>query len=117
MTSAPRSQSVKAEGEGKRDMRPDEWLLARHALGLPNRYRKSYRNRYLAGGPLDIESWEGMVSAGFAETTGARTVEGMQWFWLTEAGAKAALRRSEKLCPEDFPTAARSARTANQKGS
>jgi hypothetical protein len=32
------------------ELTPRQIELARHALGLPNQYKKSYRNRFVAGG-------------------------------------------------------------------
>lgn len=81
---------------------PEQIELARHALGLPNDRRRSYRNRYLAGGPSP--EWSGMVDAGMAER-GETCSRGMTWFWLTRAGAQAVLKRGERLCSEDFPLA------------
>lgn len=82
-------------------MNLEQIRLARHALGLPNDRRQSYRNRFLAGG--EHAEWRAMEAAGLAEadTTGGK---GMTWFWLTREGAEAALEPGESLCPEDFPT-------------
>lgn len=84
-------------------MTPEQRRLARHALGLPNPDRRSYRNRFCAGrgGPQDRD-WRAITNAGFA----------WRWPWgwsggdfyaLTRAGAEAALDRGERLDPEDFP--------------
>lgn len=83
-------------------MTPRQRELARHALGLPNDRRRSYRNRFLAGGLC--EDWNAMTAAGLAEA-GQPDDLGRTWFWLTRAGAEAALDRGEMLCPEDFPQA------------
>ena len=86
-------------------MTPAQQELARHALGLPNSVRRSYRNRYYAatGGRVHDE-WRAMVAAGEAEIGEAgRTASTL--FWLTLTGAKAALEAGERLCPEDFPEA------------
>lgn len=88
-------------------MTPKQRKLARHALGLPNRDRRSYRNRFVAAyAPGDYDEWAKMVDAGLAEchgtyqrTAGANAVA----FWLTHAGARAALEPGESLDPEDFP--------------
>ncbi|MFC6391804.1 hypothetical protein [Methylorubrum zatmanii] len=81
-------------------MSPEQRRLARHALGLPNRYRRSYRNRFLAGGR--DENWLGLVEDGLAES-GEPDDLGRTWLWLTRAGAEAALEPGERLCREDFP--------------
>ena len=86
-------------------MSPKQRSLARHALGLPNRYRRSYRNRFLAGGACP--DWQGMVAAGQAEC-GKPDECGRNWFWLTRTGAEAALEPGERLCREDFPPPPRS---------
>ncbi|WP_342152282.1 hypothetical protein [Methylorubrum sp. SB2] len=83
-------------------MTPRQLELARHALGLPNRTRRSYRNRFLAGG--ESPEWRAMVAAGQAERA-EPDEHGRTWFWLTTAGALAALGKGERLCPEDFPPA------------
>ena len=82
--------------------------LARHALGLPNARGQSYRNHFAAtyrpGG--DYDHWAEMEAAGHAERARVLTGKGdrkMARFWLTEAGARAALDPGETLCPEDFP--------------
>ncbi|MAK86532.1 MAG: hypothetical protein CMK96_06240 [Pseudomonas sp.] len=89
-------------------MTPEQRALARHALGLPNRRRRSYRNSYSAsyspGGAYDL--WSDMVDAGLAErypTITGSAHRKMARFWLTDAGARAALDPGESLCPEDFP--------------
>jgi len=81
-------------------MGPEQRRLARHALGLPNRYRRSYRNRFLSGG--ECSDWRAMEAAGHAES-GKPDEHGRIWFWLTRAGAEAALDPGERLCREDFP--------------
>lgn len=83
--------------------------LARHALGLPNKAMRSYRNRFVAGpGHTDYADWAAMVeeksakrlkSGGFGEST---------LFYLTRAGAALALMQGETLDPEDFPLPATS---------
>lgn len=77
--------------------------LARNALGLPNEGRRSYRNRFLAAPGDNQALWIEMVAAGHA-TPGAGTSVG-HWFYLTEDGARAALKPGETLDREDFPTA------------
>ena len=80
--------------------------LARHALGLPNKRRKSYRNRFVAGpGSKDYEAWLAMVALGAAKRVDASRVHcgGDDLFFLTLSGARAATKRGESLCAEDFP--------------
>lgn len=85
-------------------MTPEQRQLARHAIGLPNQARRSYRNRFLAA-PADARKWGDMVSLGLAERGEKPRGAGATWFWLTRAGAEAAIAKGERLCPEDFPAA------------
>ena len=86
-------------------MTPAQITLARHALGLPNASRTSYRHRFCAGkGHTDHPAWEAMVRSGAATVqrlTGG--LGGQDTFSLTETAARAALQPGESLCPEDFP--------------
>lgn len=86
-------------------MTPQQIDLARHALGLPNKRRQSYRNHFVAGpGHSDYTDWEAMVAAGEARKHPASALTGGDaMFTLTAIGAKAALRGRERLDPEDFP--------------
>ena len=84
-------------------MTPTQRKLARHALGLPNATRVSYRNRYVADyAPGVYDQWAEMTEAGLAEMAPA-VIPGQRRFWLTEIGALLALEPGEMLCPEDFP--------------
>lgn len=86
--------------------------LARHALGLPNKRKRTYRNRFVAGdGHDDFPEWELMVAEGNAEKRDGSTVPfgGDHIYYLTEQGARLALKRGEKLSPEDFPQTEKSA--------
>ena len=84
-------------------MTPEQRRLARHALGLSYGGRQSYRNRFCAvRGTPDDRDWRAMTNAGQA----------WRWPWgwsggdfyaLTRMGAEAALKRGERLDPEDFP--------------
>jgi hypothetical protein len=78
--------------------------LARHALGLPNGQYRSYRNRFhVWPGCRNHADWMEMVECGLADT------DGLDSFWLTRAGAEAALEGHETLCSEDFPEKKRGA--------
>jgi hypothetical protein len=85
----------------------DELALTRHALGLPNKRKRSYRNRYVVGpGCDDHVLWMDMVEAGFARRYDGRPLTGGDdLFVLTRAGAALSLRAGESLCGEDFPDA------------
>lgn len=86
-------------------MTPAQKRLARHALGLPNKRKQSYRNYFTAGKAHPAHpDWLGMVAAGDATTRAkVRHLGGDDIFWLTRQGAEAALEPGETLCPEDFP--------------
>lgn len=89
-------------------MTPEQIELARHALGLPNRAKKSYRNHFVAGaGHPDFDNWQIMVAAGLAKRrAGNALTGGDDLFWLTLEGAHNAIRKGERLDLEDFPSAA-----------
>lgn len=89
-------------------MTPEQIELARHALGLPNRNRKSYRNHFVAGeGHSDFDNWQAMVMAGLARfRKGSELTGGDPVFWLTLEGARSALKKGERLDLDDFPSAA-----------
>lgn len=89
-------------------MTPAQRDLARHALGLPNVSRKSYRNRFVAPAESeDGKAWTDLVVQGLARRRdGTELSGGMDMFWLTREGAEAALLPREKLCSEDFPQVA-----------
>lgn len=89
-------------------MTPVQIELARHALGLPNRNKKSYRNHFVCGpGHSDYDNWQAMTAAGMAKTRKGNALSGGDdWFWLTLEGAHNALRKGERLDLEDFPSAA-----------
>jgi hypothetical protein len=86
-------------------MTPEQIELARHALGLPNDREVSYRNRFSADpGGADYDHWVKMVEQGDAEMRSKVEMHGgMTLFWLTEQGARKAIKGIESLCPEDFP--------------
>lgn len=78
--------------------------LGRHALGLPNMQRKSYRNRYyVAAGTLGALAWDGMVKKGAAEKYAAASGQTLDLYCMTDHGAVACLKEKERLCPEDLP--------------
>lgn len=84
-------------------MTPRQRELARHSLGLPNKQKKSYRNRFYASkGHKDFPDWTALVSQGLAKRYPcfARTDD---IFMLTLKGARSALNQGEALCSEDFP--------------
>lgn len=85
-------------------MTPHQIELARHALGLPNRRKQSYRNHFVAGeGHKEYEAWCDLVVKGLARgKKGSPLTGGDPVFWLTLAGAQVALRRGETLDPDDF---------------
>src|SRR5690606_27160603 len=105
--SAPRESVAPPpfRSEGGEVMTPEQRNLARHALGLPNKRRMSYRNHFVTGpGCSDYDRWMGMVERGHAKRRDASPLSGGDpVFWLTGSGAKLALARGERLDPEDFP--------------
>lgn len=86
-------------------MSPEQKELARHALGLPNAQRRSYRNRFMAGeGHDDYANWQAMVAAGYAyKREKPLAYGGDDLFWLRKVGAELALLPGETLDTEDFP--------------
>lgn len=77
-------------------MTAEQRELARHALGLPNLNKCSYRNRYFTGPSHAV--WNGMVKAGWA-------VFEVNMYALRRDGALLALDAGESLDLEDFPAA------------
>lgn len=77
-----------------------KYELMRHALGVQSyhwskggdRWKKPYRNHFVAGGD-DAPVWYALVEEGFAKLTskGNPITGGDPSFCVTEAGAKAAL--------------------------
>lgn len=82
-------------------MTPEQRKLARHALGLPNDQKRSYRNRYFTHATSPV--WVAMKAAG--EADGRANGPGDFW-WLTIKGAELALDPGETLDREDFPETA-----------
>lgn len=89
-------------------MQPEQLDVARHALGLPNNKRMSYRNSFVTGEESsDHAIWMALVQQGYARRfEKPKGYGGMDAFLLTPTGAKAALKDGERLDPEDFPAAA-----------
>ncbi len=90
-------------------MTPHQIDLARHALGLNGRGRRSYRNHFVAGlGHTDYADWQAMVAEGVAIRIDGKRLSfgGDDMFKLTRAGAEAALLPGESLDSEDFPAEA-----------
>ncbi|MCW1934565.1 hypothetical protein [Pararhodobacter zhoushanensis] len=83
-------------------MTPDQRSCARHALGLPNGSRQSYRNHFCAP-PCTTAHGQlsAPVAAGHARREQLR--HDLDRFTLTASGARLALDPGETLCPEDFP--------------
>jgi hypothetical protein len=77
--------------------------LARHALGLPNDSKRSYRNRYVIS--RDNPDWKALVASGHAAIITTGYVAPTALFYLTKKGAEAALETGESLDPEDFEEA------------
>jgi hypothetical protein len=87
-------------------MTPRQIELARHALGLPNAWLRSFRNYFRAGpGHQNHDDWMAMIASGDAVITSGdgRTAASVYLFNLTRQGALAALRPGECLDPEDWP--------------
>ncbi len=82
-------------------MTPTQRKLARHALGLPNKQRRTYRNHYLGAHKAAEPDWDALVAAGMATSRPFNTCDTM--YHLTRAGAVLALEGGEKLDKEDFP--------------
>ena len=88
-------------------MTPRQRELARHALGLDGRRRRSYRNHYVCDiGTDEHTEWMQLLEAGLARRRACvEAFGGMDKFSLTVAGAHQALEPRESLGPEDFPPA------------
>jgi hypothetical protein len=83
-------------------MTPEQRKMARHALGLVDDRKRSYRNRYVVGlGTTQEDEWNKLCRTGLAE----RAYDGIAvvGFCLTDQGAREALDPGEILDPEDFP--------------
>ncbi len=84
---------------------PRERELARHALGLDGRRKRSYRNYFAANNSGDdYAAWLGMEQRSLARSYVPPAASApLVWFYLTRAGALAALEPGEMLDSEDFP--------------
>lgn len=89
-------------------MTPEQNRLARHALGLPNDRRRSYRNRFHASAAhTAYQDWCEMVEKGWADFERDDPDKSDRMvFWLRPEGARLALQDGETLDPEDFPPSA-----------
>ncbi len=85
-------------------MTKEQIALGRHALGLPNRRHKSYRNHFVAGeGHEDYAEWMEMVKDGNAVRSNGSPITGNDpVFRLTNLGALECLMPREMLSEEDF---------------
>ena len=78
--------------------------VARHALGLVDGCKHSYRNYFVTGpGSPDYEDWLAMTAAGYAKRFKSELFGGDDLFRLTRAGAEAALFPGETLDEKEFP--------------
>lgn len=78
--------------------------LGRHALGLPNKQKETYRNHFVAGPSHDnYADWMAMVAEGDAIRHEPSELYGGDYcFQLTRTGAVKCLKIKERLDPEDF---------------
>ncbi len=84
-------------------MTPEQRRMARHALGLTDGRKTSYRNRYYAHfGSVKGTAWDSLVEQKLAEKEAGET--SLTGYFLTLAGAKSVLEPGERLCSEDFPS-------------
>ncbi len=80
-------------------------MLMRHALGLPNEGKTSFRNRYAAArGTRQHELWMVLVASGLASVSTLSA--SLDNFALSREGAEDALLPGERLDREDFPNPA-----------
>lgn len=78
--------------------------MARHALGLPNKQRTTYRNHFCIGPAGDgYAEWEQLVSQKLAvkQTSKSKLWGENDMFHLTLAGAKEVLESNEHISKED----------------
>jgi hypothetical protein len=98
-------------------MTPNQIELGRHALGLPNRGRRSYRNHFVAGPKHDdYAEWMKMVEQGDAMRGAGSELSGGDFvFRMTNVGALACLNVGEKLDREDFEATGHGPRIAGHR--
>lgn len=82
-------------------MSPRERELARHALGLPNNRKRSYRNRYYA--TRETEPWGHWTALADRHLATVDPGDRFDLFTLTRSAAEAVLEAGESLDLEDFP--------------
>ena len=76
--------------------------LARHALGLPNKKRTSYRNHFCIGqGGEGHAEWMDLVAKGMAWRATGPHWGGADMFYLSMKGALAARLPNEHISRED----------------
>lgn len=86
-------------------MTPNQKELARHALGLNGRNKRSYRNHFVAGpAHRDYPDWVLMVAGGFVIRVDGKRLSfgGDDMFRMTLNGAQLVLNKGESLDHEDF---------------
>lgn len=78
--------------------------FGRHALGLPNDNKRSFRNYYVTEPSSDAgRLLTRSVAYGYTTERPYALATGMNVYRLTRAGAELCLLPGESLCPEDFP--------------
>lgn len=77
--------------------------LVRHAIGLNERSKKTYRNHFVTGaGSKDYDAWMDMVTKGYAHhRPGSEMSGGDDVFWVTRETALSVCNKNEHLS-EDF---------------
>lgn len=106
---SPMTTPPDAHRAGEMRLTAHQCRLARHALGLPNEKRRSYRNRYIAvPGTREYGDWLQITDDGNAvKTRGEEMGLGnCDHFRLRHKVALSALEKGETLDPEDFPSGA-----------
>ena len=75
--------------------------LARHALGLPNAQKQTYRNHFcIPEGADEYPNWEDLVKQGLAVKAGGGVNWSGDFFYLTLEGATQALLPGESISVE-----------------
>jgi hypothetical protein len=79
-------------------------FLCRFAIGLPNSFKRSYRNRFFASrGSKDYRDWRLIVDAGYALRYPWATTYGDLFVIKDTQTARRLLLRGEKLDTWEFP--------------